>query len=159
MRAGPGDDFGEVRVAQPGAELGEVRLQGPGALVLLCGRAAQRAGPPSEVDGLADILKCKPHAGNSGKRRPGRRTIGSGHVLAPPPTQSDRGFHWLPAPQGLPQGVPCPARPDGANEGTTSSLPSQPRTLRSSRAAGSHALSKRVCALSPFPHGSKLWKY
>lgn len=37
MRAGPCDNFGEVRVAGPGAELGEVSLEGSGALVLLCG--------------------------------------------------------------------------------------------------------------------------
>lgn len=59
MRAGPGDNLGEVGVAPAGAELSEVDLEGPGALVLLCGQEGDRERGLGM--GLTDILKCKMH--------------------------------------------------------------------------------------------------
>lgn len=62
MWAGPGDNFGEVRVTRALAELSEVCLQGPRALILLCGQGKRPQAwhrdlhthpPPTRLSGSA----------------------------------------------------------------------------------------------------------
>lgn len=67
VRAGPGDHFGEVRVAPPRAEFGEVHLQEAGALVLLCG-VGEESRKGSAAPRRAAPAGCSPRPPPEGSR-------------------------------------------------------------------------------------------